>query len=128
MHVPSAILHAIGWFCHCVVRLAQSIQQLSAQSARAALPLSLREKTKHENRLIYKLLKIFCCCFLFSLETLKAVAVGGSASSQRASQQLRPRQGPHTHANTHTRTNTTYTQTNRQEDSRTGNLSPLAVT
>lgn len=74
MHVPSAILHAIGWFCH-VVRLAQSIQQLSSQSAQVALPLFLW-KQNHENRLIYKLLKSFLSSFLSCLKTLKATTVG----------------------------------------------------
>lgn len=58
MHVPSAILHAIGWFCHRVVRLAQSIQQVRVQSALAASRLSL-PKQNQEKRLIYKLLKSF---------------------------------------------------------------------
>lgn len=78
MHVPSAILHAIGWFCHHVVRLSHSIQQPSAQPARAALPLS-PWKQNHENRLNYKLLKSFLSSFFFLsfLKTLNATAVGG---------------------------------------------------
>lgn len=118
MHVPSAILHAIGWFCHCVVRLAQSIQQLSAKSARAASPLSLREKNKikHENRLIYKLLKIFCCCFLSSLENPQSHGCRGLCIFPACFTAAKAPTGP-AHARKHTRTQTQHTH--KRTDRRT---------
>lgn len=98
MHVPSAILHAIGWFCNHVVRLAYSIQQLSAQLAQVALPL-LPWHQNHENRLNYKLLKYFFChCLSFlnknpqhhSCGLLPAYFTAAQSSSEALT-------GPHTH-------------------------------
>lgn len=120
MHVPSAIRHAIDWFCHGVVRLAQSIQQLSAQSALAASPLSLRKKQNRENRLIYKLLKSFFFIFSWLLlvlsENPQSHGCRGPTSSQRASQQLGPRRGPHSHKRTRNKHPDKNGQTGGQSD------------
>lgn len=83
MQVPYAILNAIAWFCHHIVRLTHCVQQKqSAQLTRAAFAI----KTKPWKWIYYKLLKSFF--FVLSGKKTGHHSCGVSTSSKQDSQQL----------------------------------------